>query len=178
MIGVSSPGRGWEFFSSPPRQARPWGPPSLLSIGYQGLFLWGVKRPGCEVDHSPPSNFEVECVELYLHSHYAFMAWCSVCRCCYRCCCCYCYVYYYVYSFIRHLHTILPYFHVPFLYASFIHLFFLLILPFYCFPPLSIFYDFIDHILAGITSDSAKLILMIMTLTVVILKETLWVIVR
>jgi hypothetical protein len=29
----------------------------------------GVKRPGCEADHSPPSSAEVkECVELYLHS--------------------------------------------------------------------------------------------------------------
>jgi len=26
MIGRSSPGRGWEFFSSPPRQDRLWGP--------------------------------------------------------------------------------------------------------------------------------------------------------
>jgi hypothetical protein len=30
----------------------------------------GVKRPGREDDHSPPSTAEVkECVELYLHSH-------------------------------------------------------------------------------------------------------------
>jgi hypothetical protein len=27
-----------EFFSSPPRPERLWGPPSLLSIGYQGLL--------------------------------------------------------------------------------------------------------------------------------------------
>jgi hypothetical protein len=33
---------------------------------------------GCEADHSPPSGAEVkEWVELYLHSPYAFMAWCS-----------------------------------------------------------------------------------------------------
>jgi len=32
-----------------------------------------------EADHSPPSSAEVkERVELYLHSQYAFMAWCSV----------------------------------------------------------------------------------------------------
>jgi len=33
-----------------------------------------VKRPGREADHSPPSSAEVkECVELYLHSQYAFV---------------------------------------------------------------------------------------------------------
>jgi hypothetical protein len=38
---------------------RLWGPPSLLSSGYQGR----------EADHSPPSSAEVkEWVELYLHS--------------------------------------------------------------------------------------------------------------
>jgi hypothetical protein len=35
--------------------------PAALSLG--------VKRPGLEADHSPPSSAEVkECVELYLHS--------------------------------------------------------------------------------------------------------------
>jgi len=41
MIGGSSSGRGWEFFSSPPRPDRQWVPHSLLSSGYHGLFLWG-----------------------------------------------------------------------------------------------------------------------------------------
>jgi hypothetical protein len=33
-----------------------WNPPSLLSNGYRGF---GVKRPGREADHSPPSSAEV-----------------------------------------------------------------------------------------------------------------------
>jgi hypothetical protein len=34
-----------------------------------GALSVGVKRPGREADHSPPSNAEVkECVELYIHS--------------------------------------------------------------------------------------------------------------
>jgi len=37
-IGVS---RGWEFFSSPPRPDRLWGPPSLLYSGYRRFFPWG-----------------------------------------------------------------------------------------------------------------------------------------
>jgi hypothetical protein len=33
------------------------------------VYLLGVKRPGREADHSPPSSAEVkECVELYLRS--------------------------------------------------------------------------------------------------------------
>jgi len=34
-----------------------------------GALSLGLKRPGREADHSPPSSAEViECVELYLHS--------------------------------------------------------------------------------------------------------------
>jgi hypothetical protein len=41
MIGGSSLGRGREFFSSPLRPDRLWGPPSLRFNGCQGLFPWG-----------------------------------------------------------------------------------------------------------------------------------------
>jgi hypothetical protein len=37
----SIPGGGWKFFSKASRPERLWDPPSLLSNGYQGLFLWG-----------------------------------------------------------------------------------------------------------------------------------------
>jgi len=38
LVIDSSYGRGWEFFSSPPRPDLLWSTPSLLSNGYQGLF--------------------------------------------------------------------------------------------------------------------------------------------
>jgi hypothetical protein len=42
--------------------------PVSYTMGTRGSFP-GVKRPGREADHSPPSSAEVkECVELYLHS--------------------------------------------------------------------------------------------------------------
>jgi hypothetical protein len=42
--------------------------PVSYPVGTGGLSL-GVKRPGRESDHSPPSSAEVkECVKLYLHS--------------------------------------------------------------------------------------------------------------
>jgi hypothetical protein len=64
MIRGSSPGQGWKFLSSPPRPDRLYGPPSLLSNVYQGLSL-GVRRPGREADHSPPSSAGVKNVWSY-----------------------------------------------------------------------------------------------------------------
>jgi len=79
MIWGSIPGRGWEYFSSPPRLDRLWGPPSLLSNGYQGFFPWGVTRPGRETDNLPPSSAEVKNAWSYPStSQYAFMAYCSI----------------------------------------------------------------------------------------------------
>jgi hypothetical protein len=45
-------------------------------MGIGSSFL-GVKRPGREADHPPPSSAEVEeCVELYLHSLHALPCLC------------------------------------------------------------------------------------------------------
>jgi hypothetical protein len=56
-----------------------WGPPSLLSNGYQGLFPLGIKQPRCEADHSPPTSAEVKKTWIYTSIHpYAFMAWCFI----------------------------------------------------------------------------------------------------
>jgi hypothetical protein len=47
------------IFSSPRRPDRLWGPPNLLSNGYQRLFPGG-KSAGCEADHSPSASAEVK----------------------------------------------------------------------------------------------------------------------
>jgi hypothetical protein len=51
MIGGSSSGKGWEFFSSPPCPDRLWVP--------EALFL-GVKRPGREANHSSSSSADIK----------------------------------------------------------------------------------------------------------------------
>jgi hypothetical protein len=42
-----------------------WGPPNLLSNGYEGLFSQGVKRRGREADHSPQTSAEVKKMWIY-----------------------------------------------------------------------------------------------------------------
>jgi hypothetical protein len=71
LIGVlgfdSRRGPGIFLFTTASRTAlRPTQPPIQW---VQGALSLGIKRPGHEADHSPPSSAEVkECMELYLHS--------------------------------------------------------------------------------------------------------------
>jgi hypothetical protein len=60
-VGVRVP-VGSRIFSSQRRPDRLWGPPSLLHNRYGG---GGVKRPGREVDHSPPPSAEVKKMWIY-----------------------------------------------------------------------------------------------------------------
>ena len=52
-----NPGRVGVLFCSPKPPDRLWGPPSFLFVGYRGCFP-GLKRPGRQVNHSPPSSAE------------------------------------------------------------------------------------------------------------------------
>jgi hypothetical protein len=63
------------MFSFSRRPDRPCGPLSLLSYGYRWLSFPGVKRLGCEADHSPASSAEVKKMWLYTSTPpYAFIA--------------------------------------------------------------------------------------------------------
>jgi hypothetical protein len=76
IIGGSIPGRGWEFFSSPPRPDRLWvshySPIQLLL----GALSLGAKRSGRAAHHSPPSSADVKNAWSYTSTPpYIFMAW-------------------------------------------------------------------------------------------------------
>ena len=58
-----------------------WGSLRPHSMGTRGSFLWlgrgGIKRPGSEVDHSPPASLEVRNGWNYTSTHvYSLKAWC------------------------------------------------------------------------------------------------------
>jgi hypothetical protein len=65
-IGVRVPVES-RIFSSPRRSDRFCGPPNLLSNGLSGTLSPGVKRPGCEADHSPPASTKVKRKCGYIH---------------------------------------------------------------------------------------------------------------
>jgi len=62
MTGGLRPGRSLEFLSLPPHLDQLWGHSASYPMitGYQGLFPFEVKWPGCEADHSPAFNAEVK----------------------------------------------------------------------------------------------------------------------
>jgi hypothetical protein len=66
---------GSRIFTSPCRPNRLWGPPpTSYPMGTGGSFP-GVKRPGREPDHSPPTSAEVKKTRIYTSTPpYAFMA--------------------------------------------------------------------------------------------------------
>jgi hypothetical protein len=64
---------GSRIFSSLRRPHRLWGPPTSYPMSTEGSSP-GVKRPGREADHSPPTNAEIKKMWLYTSNPpYAFM---------------------------------------------------------------------------------------------------------
>jgi hypothetical protein len=65
---------GSRIFSSPRRPDRLWGSPNLLLNGYWRAVSPGVKRPGREADHSPPTSAEAKKMWIYTPTPpYVFM---------------------------------------------------------------------------------------------------------
>jgi hypothetical protein len=72
-VGVRVP-VGSRIFTSPRHPDRLWGPPNLYPLG-TGALSPGVKRPGREADHSPPTSVEIKNTWVYTSTPpYAFMA--------------------------------------------------------------------------------------------------------
>jgi hypothetical protein len=66
---------GASIFTSPYHPDWLWVSPNLLSNEYWGLFPLGVKRPGREADHSPPTSAEIKKTWVYTSTpSYVFMA--------------------------------------------------------------------------------------------------------
>jgi hypothetical protein len=59
-LGIRELNEFWEFFFSPPRPERLWGPTQPPIQWVLGALSLGVKLPGREVDHSLPSTAEVK----------------------------------------------------------------------------------------------------------------------
>jgi hypothetical protein len=70
----------WEFFSNITASRTALGPTQPPIQWVPGGLSLGVKRPGREADHSPPSTAEVKRMSGAIHPlpQYAFMAWCLV----------------------------------------------------------------------------------------------------
>jgi hypothetical protein len=72
-VGVWVP-VGSRIFSSPTVQATSGVHPTSYTMGTGGSFL-GVKQPGCEADHSPPTSAKVKKMWIYTSTPpYIFMA--------------------------------------------------------------------------------------------------------
>jgi hypothetical protein len=75
----SSPGRGWELFSSPPHPNRLWGSTQPPIQWVPGALSLRVKQPGREAYLSPPSSAVVKNVWSYTSTpQYIIMVWYSV----------------------------------------------------------------------------------------------------
>ena len=72
--GARIPTGARDFLFSKSRPDFLWGPLSLVFNRYRTYFT-GVKRPGREVHHLPPSKVEVKNYWSYAPYTYAFMAW-------------------------------------------------------------------------------------------------------
>jgi hypothetical protein len=67
---------GDRFFSSPRRPDRFWGPPRLHWV--PETLSPGIKRPGSEADHSPPTTVEVMNTWIYTSTPHT-SSWCTAC---------------------------------------------------------------------------------------------------